>query len=93
MCLDGSPPGYMMRHGTSDGVNKWMIHLMGGGWCNSTKDCYDRSSTKLGSTSNWPQSDEYNGFLSDYPSVNPDFHNWNMVFMIYCDGGSFAGDK
>jgi hypothetical protein len=20
-------------------------------------------------------------------------HNWNMVSMVYCDGGSFSGDR
>jgi STAM-binding protein len=29
--------------------------------------------------------------LSNDPSVNPQFANWNMVWMKYCDGNSFAG--
>ena len=33
------------------------------------------------------------GFLSSNPEVNPDFYNWNTVFFVYCDGGSFAGDR
>ena len=82
-----------MRPGTGSGVNKWKVHLMGGGWCLSTEDCYNRSLTLFGSTNNWPSSYGFDGFLSDNPIVNPDFHDWNMVFVIYCDGSSFASDR
>jgi hypothetical protein len=33
------------------------------------------------------------GLLSTDPQVNPDFHQWNMVKVQYCDGGFFAGDR
>ena len=93
MCLDGSSPGYYMRAGSGDGANKWVLHLMGGAWCYSTNDCYLRSLTLYGSTTLWNQTREFYGVLSNDATVNPDFHNWNAVFFIYCDGGSFAGDK
>ena len=25
------------------------------------------------------------------PKVNPDFYNWNVAYLGYCDGGSYAG--
>lgn len=93
MCLDGSPPGYYMRAGSGNGTNKWVLHLMGGGWCTTLADCYNRSFTIFGSSKEWPESYELFGIFSDKPAVNPDFYNWNVVFMMYCDGGSFAGDK
>ena len=31
------------------------------------------------------------GLLSDDPRENPDFHNWTMFHLNYCDGASFAG--
>ena len=34
----------------------------------------------------------FSGFLSSNPEVNPDFYNWNVVFIKYCDGASFAGN-
>ena len=92
-CLDGSPPGYYMRPGSGEGANKWILHLMGGAWCATTVDCYKRSFTELGSTTPWNMSPEFAGILSSDKSVNPDFYNWNAVFVIYCDGGSFAGDR
>ena len=33
----------------------------------------------------------YGGLYSTKSQVNPDFYNWNMVFVIYCDGSSFTG--
>ena len=93
MCLDGSPPGYYMRPGTGDGANKWVLHLMGGAWCYNTNDCYERSKTTLGTTTLWNETAVFLGILSDDATTNPDFYNWNAVFFIYCDGGSFAGDR
>ena len=40
-----------------------------------------------------PITGEFHGFLSDNATVNPDFYNWNMVFLMYCDGSSFAGNR
>ena len=66
---------------------------MGGGWCLSSEDCKNRSTTDFGSSRNWPEAIPLNGFLSSNPEVNPDFYDWNTVFFVYCDGGSFAGDR
>lgn len=33
-----------------------------------------------------------NYLLSDDPAVNPEFHEFNTVFVHYCDGASFTGD-
>lgn len=27
------------------------------------------------------------------PSSNPLMHDWNIAFVVYCDGGSFSGRK
>ncbi len=83
-----------MRAGSGDGANKWVLYLMGGGWCFSTTECYERSLTASGSTGrDWPPTIEFPGILSSNAEVNPDLYNWNVVFLIYCDGGSFAGDR
>jgi hypothetical protein len=41
----------------------------------------------------WPPTAEFHGFLSDNATVNPDFYDWTMVYLMYCDGSSFAGDR
>ena len=93
MCLDGSAPGYYIRYGSGEGETKWILHLEGGGWCANEGDCLNRSKTALGSSTFWPATVEFHGFLSDNATVNPDFYNWNMVFLMYCDGSSFAGNR
>lgn len=93
VCLDGSAPGYYIRRASSAGEDKWILHLEGGGWCGDEADCLSRSKTALGSSINWPLTAEFHGFLSDNVTVNPDFYNWNMVYLMYCDGSSFSGNR
>ena len=90
MCLDGSPPGYFIRNGTGMNKDKWIVHQMGGGWCFNLMECYKRSKTYLGSSKPYSEALSFGGFLSDDQDVNPDFYDWSMVFIIYCDGASFA---
>lgn len=104
-CLDGSAPGYYLAKGFGDGINKWLIYFSGGAWCVSIKDCYSRSKTMLGSTNVWWPRPFYDisewgnspgipgGYFSENKTINPLIWNWNKVFLIYCDGGSFSGNN
>lgn len=93
VCLDGSPPGYYIRQGNGSSASKWILHLEGGGWCADEGTCLNRSKTALGSSTFWPPSAAFNGFLSDNATVNPDFYDWNMVYLMYCDGSSFTSNR
>ncbi|CAI5933552.1 unnamed protein product, partial [Closterium sp. NIES-64] len=97
-CLDGSPPGYYFRPGTGSGKSMWHIYLPHGGWCFSPDQCLRRSKAYLGSSTFYPQdptnvnlSPGFYGMLSSNSSINPHFHNWNLVRLIYCDGGGYSG--
>ena len=107
MCLDGTVPAYYHRKGQrptcfgtvikimlgyGSGAKKWIMHLEGGGWCVTKEECYKRSKTNLGSTKGHPETRTFGGLLSANETVNPDFYNWNMVYVIYCDGASFLGN-
>ena len=93
-CLDGTPGAYYIRKGVGSGINKWYIHHQGGGWCESWDDCLGRSSTRLGSSSSYaPAMDLKGGYFDATPAENPMMYNWNVVFMPYCDGGSFSGNN
>ncbi|KAK7857847.1 pectin acetylesterase 8 [Quercus suber] len=35
VCLDGSPPAYHWDKGFGAGINNWLVHIEGGGWCNN----------------------------------------------------------
>lgn len=94
VCLDGTPAAYYLEKGSGDGINKWYIHHEGGSWCESLDDCLGRSKTDLGSSKAYPERRTlYGGYFSRDARENPLMHNWNMVFMTYCDGGSFSGNN
>ena len=90
VCLDGSPPGYDFKKGFGNGMNKWIVFFSGGAWCFDEQSCYQRSHTAYGSTRFNTMLTE-GGLYSSDPETNPTFFNWNMVFVIYCDGSSFTG--
>nr|XP_016499959.1 PREDICTED: pectin acetylesterase 8-like isoform X2 [Nicotiana tabacum] len=39
-----------------------------------------------------PKITYFTGVLSNDPQLNPDFYNWNLVKIRYCDGSSYTGD-
>lgn len=92
VCLDGSPPAYHLDRGSGFGVNNWLVHLEGGGWCSTNQTCFRRSGTSLGSSHFMDEQVIFGGSLSDSPVKNPEFYNWNRVKVRYCDGGSYSGD-
>nr|XP_043628624.1 pectin acetylesterase 8-like isoform X2 [Erigeron canadensis] len=92
VCLDGSPPAYHWDVGFGVGINNWLIHIEGGGWCNNVTTCLTRSRTRLGSSTLMAEQVAFSGILSKQPEYNPDFYNWNRIKVRYCDGASFTGD-
>ncbi|MCL7045104.1 hypothetical protein MKW94_018236 [Papaver nudicaule] len=91
VCLDGSAPGYHFSKGFDSGAENWLVHLEGGGWCNTVESCSKRKLTALGS-SKFMEKAPFSGILSNKKSENPDFYNWNKVKVRYCDGASFTGN-
>lgn len=59
-------------------------------WCYSISDCYHRSKTALGSSSNIPTTVSLGGLLSSNCADSP-LCNYNMVYLKYLDGNSFSG--
>lgn len=105
-CLDGSFPAYYLRpQWRGPNKTKWLLYFQGGGWCSMDKDAYPanfrpslvencrlRSNRSMGSTLyDEPEMDfSYKGMFSQDPAVNPTMHDWNVVFLRYCDGSSFS---
>lgn len=92
VCLDGSAPAYHFDKGFGAGINNWLVHVEGGGWCNSVETCLDRKNTHYGSSNKMEKSMSFSGVLSNKQKFNPDFYNWNRIKVRYCDGASFTGD-
>ena len=94
VCLDGSPPAYYHRPGIGPNERSWIIHFNGGAWCFDPSACVERSHSSLGSTNKLPKSPPIiQGINSPNPQVNPDFYDWNLVWVVYCDGASFTGNR
>lgn len=91
VCLDGSPPAYHFSPGFGSGMNNWLVHMEGGGWCTNVQDCLARRDTFRGS-SKYMKPLSFSGILGNSQNSNPDFYNWNKVKIRYCDGSSFTGD-
>lgn len=92
-CIDGSPTGVGVRHGTGDGL---VIYFEGGG------GCFDFGTCSLFYTS-FANFDE-NAFALLVPTLlqsgifdpnEPDnpVRDWSFVYVPYCTGDVHAGDK
>ncbi|KAK2636689.1 hypothetical protein Ddye_031481 [Dipteronia dyeriana] len=92
VCLDGSPPAYHLDKGFGVGINNWLVHIEGGGWCNNVTTCLSRKNSRLGSSKQMEKEVAFSGMLSNEQKFNPDFYNWNRIVVRYCDGASFTGD-
>eukprot|EP01064_Diplonema_japonicum_P019008 TRINITY_DN2770_c0_g2_i1.p1 TRINITY_DN2770_c0_g2~~TRINITY_DN2770_c0_g2_i1.p1 ORF type:complete len:435 (+),score=93.88 TRINITY_DN2770_c0_g2_i1:47-1306(+) len=92
-CLDGSPGGfYISKYNSVANSDDWQLWLEGGGWCLDDVDCWGRSHTKLGQSTNWPQVAKTHGIMSGNCTDNPEFCNFNRVYVAYCDGTSYSGN-
>lgn len=90
-CIDGSPVAYYIRRNASN--TNWAMYFQGGGWCFTGQQCYERAQTVLGSSTTYPSNLTSGGVLSNNPQINPDFYQWNAVYLAYCDGGSWTGSN
>ncbi|KAK8639903.1 hypothetical protein V6N13_138269 [Hibiscus sabdariffa] len=92
VCLDGSPPAYHFDNGSGAGVDNWIVHIEGGGWCRDVETCLSRKKTDLGSSNLMIKQFGFSGFLGSKQKTNPDFYDWNRIKVRYCDGSSLTGD-
>lgn len=98
-CIDGTRATFYLRSlpKSSTSKKKWHIHFEGGGWCYSLEHCEYRSTTLLGSSKNYPSCLDMKhlnaSYFSSNKAHNPLLYDFNVVYVRYCDGGSFAGNK
>lgn len=91
-CLDGSAPMYYVAPGAERA--KFILFHEGGGFCGSMEDCQQRALGRLGSTTADGDSRVLaEPYFSADPIHNPLLHNWTKVFIRYCDGGYYSGDR
>ena len=94
VCLDGTDAGFYYAPASDASKNaSWQLYFQGGGWCYDKVDCFGRSNSRLGSSKTWSPTVSAGGIMSDNCDVNPDFCNFHRVYMPYCDGDSFSGNR
>ena len=94
-CIDGSSPSYHVKRGVGNGARNWLVFFPSGGWCYDYEGCLSRAQEELGSSNgdfDILQESSLPHHFSSSKQMNPSFYDWNMVFVKYCDGGSFAGN-
>eukprot|EP00479_Gromia_sphaerica_P011572 TRINITY_DN576_c0_g1_i2.p1 TRINITY_DN576_c0_g1~~TRINITY_DN576_c0_g1_i2.p1 ORF type:complete len:328 (+),score=79.60 TRINITY_DN576_c0_g1_i2:307-1290(+) len=68
--------------------------MQGGGSCYAENECLARTLTDLGSSTGWDETQILrNNLLDDDPVINPDFYNWNHIYIRYCDGSCHTGTQ
>ena len=93
-CLDGTQAGfYAQLSPTIKDRRKWVIHLNGGGECDTESACVSQTTGPLGSSKYFSNtSDASSWYLaSDYCPYNPDFCGWNHAFDPYCTQDLHSG--
>lgn len=89
ICLRGTPYKLWVRPGT---INKVLVYLEGGGGCSNDESCNLSPTAKESADPIAPLA-ALSGFgvlASD--DENP-YAGWHVVYVPYCDGGSFASDN
>ena len=101
-CLDGSKYKFYFTKGSGSGLKKFFINWEGGGFCgvdgNDFLDsCLQRSNMFLGSSISWGSNGSIvnstmgAGYFSSMQEYNPNFWNWNKIYIRYCDGSNHQG--
>lgn len=94
ICNDGSAYAYHRRNGSGSGANNWVIWLEGGGACQSAAECTERNRTDPGKmTSEKSATLNRGGIIGESESQNPEFYNWNHVFLSYCTSDIYSGNR
>jgi hypothetical protein len=91
-CLDGSSGRYYLRPGAE--TRKFFIFHEGGGFCGSEDDCAQRANTSLGSTvDDSPTMALTDSYFSRDEELSPLLWNWTHVYVRYCDGAYYSGER
>lgn len=97
MCNDGTEAVMYVRRGTPENVSKWVLWFEAGGGCRNAESCAERimdEPEKM--TSRIAQAEperNMGGILSSNAEVNPDFSQWNAVWLYYCSSDAWTGER
>lgn len=101
VCNDGTPAAYVSRAGVGAGARRWILFLEGGGSCGSAAECEARVTTDPGLMTSrgyvegavHTSGNDFAGFKSGDPTVNPEFYDANLVLFHYCSSDQWSGAR
>ncbi|MEX1362256.1 MAG: pectin acetylesterase-family hydrolase [Nannocystaceae bacterium] len=102
-CSDGTPGVFYGRAGSGNDVDRWVIHLQGGGGCDDETSCQERWCGQQGIYDAAQMSNDWDadgtidrpldmwlgGMTIDVPAN--DFATWNHVYIPYCSSDTWLG--
>ncbi|KAM7357035.1 palmitoleoyl-protein carboxylesterase notum isoform 2-T2 [Cochliomyia hominivorax] len=93
VCNDGTSAGFYLRKNPNS--KKWIVFLEGGWHCYDKKSCRARWNKlrHLMTSTDWPETRDVGGILSNSPEENPYWHSANHVLVPYCSSDSWSGTK
>ena len=105
VCADGTPGVFYVRPGVGADIHKWVLHVQGGGGCQTYEDCLARwcgaqgnvpySANKMSSdwnadgTLDLPLQGRASGMTDD--NARNAFGTWTHVWFYYCSSDSWMG--
>ncbi|EUB57035.1 hypothetical protein EGR_08111 [Echinococcus granulosus] len=94
-CNDGTRAGYYVRRSKDLKSRNWLIYLEGGWYCFDEATCISRQITNhaLFSSRTWHMIRYIGGVLSWDDRINPNYHNYNTIFVPYCSSDLWTGKK
>jgi hypothetical protein len=93
VCNDGSTAIFYFERGRGASINKWVIFFKGGAACWDSRSCAGREQGLLSATAWTQRTLDGGGILSNRPEENPDFSDWNHVFVVYCSSDFWSGTR
>lgn len=91
LCNDGTPAVYYFRPGIGDNADNWIIYLEGGGSCPSVEACRQRQEQYPERMSSENAQPSFYGITHHNPDLNPDFFDFNHVYVWYCSSDLWSG--
>jgi hypothetical protein len=106
-CSDGTPGVFYVRIGSGDDVNRWVIHVQGGGGCNDYGSCLERWCGTQGAlpykankmSSDWNAdgvtdlAEHVRGPGMASESANNQFSTWSHAWAYYCSSDMWEGQE
>lgn len=93
LCVDGSEAAYYLRPGVGSGADNWVVWFEGGSSCHTEADCVSKVRRDSSfSSSKLKGQKAGGGIFSIDAERNPDFYNWNHVYLNNCNGGNFGAE-